>query len=43
MGNVLQGMEGQAPCRQATLGAGKYSFIENNQIYFSQHDLALLS
>ncbi|KAL4232516.1 Acetyl-CoA acetyltransferase [Mactra antiquata] len=22
MGNVLQGMEGQAPCRQATLGAG---------------------
>jgi hypothetical protein len=23
MGNVLQGMEGQAPCRQATLGAGK--------------------
>ena len=23
MGNVLQAMEGQAPCRQATLGAGK--------------------
>lgn len=22
MGNVLQGMSGQAPCRQATLGAG---------------------
>lgn len=24
MGNVCQAMEGQAPCRQATLGAGKY-------------------
>ena len=23
MGNVLQASEGQAPCRQATLGAGK--------------------
>jgi acetyl-CoA acetyltransferase len=25
MGNVCTAMEGQAPCRQATLGAGKIS------------------
>ena len=27
MGNVLQGFEGQAPCRQATLGAGYLTFL----------------
>ena len=26
MGNVLQGFQGQAPCRQATLGAGHTPF-----------------
>ena len=34
MGNVLQAAEGQAPCRQATIGAG-----ENILIYKSKQNL----